>query len=299
MKPDAINNEVVEMRRKCAILFLVLMAASLFCMTASAVQFRDVPAGYWANKEIAWAYDRGLMNGASETSFNPGGKTLRGQMTAILYRYAGSPAVEGNLAYSDVSSKQYYYNAALWAVQNKIMEDTRLVSDTMDAGEPISRAEFCTMLWKYSLYAGTYVEPDAQTAFTDLGNVGDTAVRAIEWANCSGIVNGTSPTTFNPNGTLSRAAAAAMLYRYENYVHPAGTQSGSTSASGSSQGASGGGSTATVPPQAETTGYLVWIPTNGGTKYHSKASCSKMIDPIQVSIETAKAYGYTACSKCF
>lgn len=55
----------------------------------------------------------------------------------------------------------------------------------------------------------------------------------------------------------------------------------------------------TVPQKEETTGNLVWVPVNGGTKYHNNSSCSKMENPMQVSIETAKANGYTACKKCY
>ena len=58
------------------------------------------------------------------------------------------------------------------------------------------------------------------------------------------------------------------------------------------------GTGVTVPTESETTGNLVWVPTNGGTKYHSKAGCSNMINPIHVSIETAIANGYTACKRC-
>lgn len=112
-----------------------------------------------ANKEITWASERGLMNGATATTFNPTGKTLRGQMTAILYRYAGSPAVEQASVYSDVTSANYYADAAIWAVENEITEETRLVSKTMDAGDPISGAEFCTMLLMFSIYSDTYVAP--------------------------------------------------------------------------------------------------------------------------------------------
>ena len=44
---------------------------------------------------------------------------------------------------------------------------------------------------------------------------------------------------------------------------------------------------------------MVWIPTNGGTKYHSKQGCSKMIDPEHVSLEEAKNRGFTeACGRC-
>lgn len=58
------------------------------------------------------------------------------------------------------------------------------------------------------------------------------------------------------------------------------------------------GNSVTVPDHEETQGHLVWVPVNGGTKYHSKSSCSNMENPIQVSIETAKANGYTACGRC-
>ncbi len=55
----------------------------------------------------------------------------------------------------------------------------------------------------------------------------------------------------------------------------------------------------TVPEQEEYVGNLVWVPTNGGKKYHRKSSCSKMIDPMQVTVETAVANGFTPCKKCY
>ena len=54
----------------------------------------------------------------------------------------------------------------------------------------------------------------------------------------------------------------------------------------------------TVPDESEQQEFGVWVPTNGGTKYHSKVSCSKMVSPIKIDLETAKAYGYTPCAKC-
>ena len=43
---------------------------------------------------------------------------------------------------------------------------------------------------------------------------------------------------------------------------------------------------------------LVWIPTNGGTKYHSHSSCSQMIDPEQVTESEAIALGFERCGRC-
>ena len=43
---------------------------------------------------------------------------------------------------------------------------------------------------------------------------------------------------------------------------------------------------------------MVWIPTKGGTKYHSNSSCSGMEDPSFVTKSKAEALGFTACKKC-
>ena len=42
----------------------------------------------------------------------------------------------------------------------------------------------------------------------------------------------------------------------------------------------------------------VWIPTNGGTKYHSNPSCSGMKNPRQTTLAYARNAGYAACKKC-
>ena len=42
----------------------------------------------------------------------------------------------------------------------------------------------------------------------------------------------------------------------------------------------------------------VWIPTNGGTKFHSKSSCSNMKNPQKVTRSEAEAMGFTPCGRC-
>ena len=43
---------------------------------------------------------------------------------------------------------------------------------------------------------------------------------------------------------------------------------------------------------------MVWIPTNGGTKYHRKPDCSGMEDPIEVTESEAIAQGFEPCGRC-
>ncbi len=48
-------------------------------------------------------------------------------------------------------------------------------------------------------------------------------------------------------------------------------------------------------PQEE----MVWIPTGGGKKYHSRPGCSNMNNPQEVTISQAEARGFTPCKRCY
>lgn len=43
---------------------------------------------------------------------------------------------------------------------------------------------------------------------------------------------------------------------------------------------------------------MVWIPTNGGTKYHTHAGCSNMDNPEKVTQSEAESRGFTPCKRC-
>ena len=46
-------------------------------------------------------------------------------------------------------------------------------------------------------------------------------------------------------------------------------------------------------------GYMVWIPTKGGKKYHSHSGCSNMEGPREVTISEAESLGFDACKRCY
>ena len=56
---------------------------------------------------------------------------------------------------------------------------------------------------------------------------------------------------------------------------------------------------ASVPVIQQQSSVMVWIPTNGGHRYHSKSSCSGMIDPECVPLDQAEALGFTPCGRCY
>lgn len=76
---------------------------------------------------------------------------------------------------------------------------------------------------------------------------------------------------------------------------PAADTAGESASDHAGHSQSSAGVTVPAPEQGEN---LVWIPTNGGTKYHTSAKCCNMKNPIQVTLETALANGFTPCKRC-
>ena len=75
----------------------------------------------WYEKGIVWAQQNGVSDGT-----NPNGGVTREQLAAMLYRYAGSPAVSGTLPFTDAhEANPYAQDALLWAVQNGILNGYR------------------------------------------------------------------------------------------------------------------------------------------------------------------------------
>ena len=89
----------------------------------SVTGFTDVKTGEWYTKQIAWASQAGYINGISATELSPNGLITREQAMAILYRYAGRPAVTETLnSFKDKSAIYDYALPAMgWAVENNII----------------------------------------------------------------------------------------------------------------------------------------------------------------------------------
>lgn len=108
--------------------------------------FVDVVKGSYYEKAVQWAYETGITTGVDATHFDPGGQVSRGQFVTFLWRLEGKPSASGKQSFSDVVSGQYYYNAVLWATEQKI-------TDGMGGGkfEPntiCTRAQVVTFLYR-------------------------------------------------------------------------------------------------------------------------------------------------------
>lgn len=102
----------------------------------------------WYDKGTEWAVQRGISDGT-----NPTAPVTREQLAAMLYRFAGAPAVSGALNFNDANAvSEYARSALLWATQNGILNG---VGGNLAAPAALAeRAQVAAMLARYLRSAG-------------------------------------------------------------------------------------------------------------------------------------------------
>lgn len=111
--------------------------------------FEDVPASEWFYSPVLWANQNDIINGTSATTFEPLEAITRQDLALMLYRYAGEPAVTGDLdGFTDADQVGDWAEEAMaWAVAEGIVQgDT---PTTLNPTGTATRAEAAAMLQRF------------------------------------------------------------------------------------------------------------------------------------------------------
>lgn len=117
---------------------------------AGTASFRDIPKDAWYNKAVAWATKNNIVTGYGGNLFGPNDWITREQMVTMLYRYAGSPKVTGDLNgdYSDWSLVSPYARDAMqWALQKGLIQG--IGANELGPQIGATRAEIATIIQRF------------------------------------------------------------------------------------------------------------------------------------------------------
>ncbi|MBQ7230996.1 MAG: discoidin domain-containing protein, partial [Oscillospiraceae bacterium] len=171
------------------------------CDAVMDATFEDVAVGSFFFDPVEWAVEEGITTGATDTTFNPNGDLLRAQFVTFLWRAAGEPepASKEN-PFTDVTEKDFFYKAVLWAVEEGITTGTS--ATTFSPMGVTHRAQAVTFLWRY-------LDQPTSTATNDFTDVvaGMWYEAPINWAVENGVTNGMGDGTFGINNPCNRAHA--------------------------------------------------------------------------------------------
>lgn len=169
--------------------------------------FVDVPTNQYYYDAVEWAVENGITAGTSPTRFSPSKTCTRAEVVTFLWRAAGSPEpTSSQNPFTDVPTGQYYTKAVLWAVEKGITAGTS--ATRFSPSKTCTRGEVVSFLYRYE------GKPDVSgsNTFRDVP-AGQFYYNPVLWAVAKSITAGTTPTTFSPNQTCTRAQIVTFLYR--------------------------------------------------------------------------------------
>ncbi len=139
----------------------------------SSSPFTDIDDISYATNYIQWAYNEGIVNGVTPTTFEPRASITREQMCTILCRFADAmglemPAAEGGiLFYDDGYISDYAYEAVYSCANAGIVNG--VAEGVFAPRETATRAQACAIFKRFILYTTSTVteEPceDGKTEF--------------------------------------------------------------------------------------------------------------------------------------
>ena len=178
--------------------------------------FTDVTNTDWFYDAVKYVYDNKIMNGTSDTTFEPYSEVTRGMFATVIYRLEGEPAFMNDNIFEDVKSGEYYEKAVVWAQGKGIVNGTS--ETTFEPDKLITREEMATMLYRYIQYLGGGFQGGwaFPLAFSDADQVSDWAYEAMCYVTMPsvGLMQGMEDGTLQPKNNTNRAELATVLMRY-------------------------------------------------------------------------------------
>lgn len=202
-------------------LLLSLCSVSFAAEQPPARRFSDVPSTHWAYDYIEELVSRGAIDGYPDGKFYPEKTVTREEFAKIMVMAAGLvplPAAEST--YADVSlshwSSPYIETARPYMTAYQSMG--RLYFYPFSGA---LREDMAVAVVKLRGFDPTKADLSLlSTMFSDLSSISEVARPYVALAVEQGIINGYNDGTFRGQGTITRAEAAAILYRA--FQQPAG-----------------------------------------------------------------------------
>ena len=186
-------------------LVVCLAAGSLTAASPAAgvAGYGDVADDEYFTKPVQWSVDNDIA-GIDGDCFLPDAPVSRGEAAVYIWNMEGQPSAPSH-SFIDVTDESQ--NAAVsWMSHNQITTGT--TPTTFEPDTTLTRAHLVTFLHRL------IGEPEAPAhPFVDVH--ASWQQNSVSWASHTGITTGTSPTTFEPDNTLTRAHLVTFLWRYK------------------------------------------------------------------------------------
>ncbi len=162
----------------------------------------------WSRNALIFAVENGIFAGDENRDLHASSNITRAEMAAVLVRLIGATETTDLSAYTDVDPNAWYHRELSAAAAAGIFGGTS--ATTMDPLKPLTREQAIVVL---SRAFGIVTEDrDAWKDFDDGRKFSDYAKDCLCAMKVVGAAKGYSDNTFIPQGHITRAEVASLLY---------------------------------------------------------------------------------------
>lgn len=214
-----------SIKKLASAMIILTLSATAVANPAEAKTFSDVPQSHWAYSVIDEASDDGIMNGKAAGVFAPNATLTRAEYATMLYNLAPESdvmkLVHGSTADNglyDVDGNAWYADTVSWAVARGVFKNN---GGSFSPNRTITREEMAVATYEFlhKYCDGKFVLDSIYKGFTDDAAFSSSANRDKVYILVNnGIIAGKSDGSFDPQGSLTRAEAAAMAVRVADIV---------------------------------------------------------------------------------
>ena len=175
------------------------------------LKFSDLADFSWAKDEIEYLAYKGIMTGDGIDKFRPGDAITREEFVKILVLGFSLESRDREVTFTDVDSDAWYYESLAVAFNKGIING--LSENRFGIGEKLTRQDAAVILYRLlNSEEYTWEAQRENLLFEDMRDISEYALIAVDALYKVGIINGSDDNKFMPNGYLTRAEAAKMLY---------------------------------------------------------------------------------------
>lgn len=214
-----------SIKKLASAMIVLTLSSTAIAFPAEAKTFSDVPQSHWAYSVIDEASDDGIMNGKAAGVFAPNATLTRAEYATMLYNLAPESdvmkLVHGSTADNglyDVDGNAWYADTVSWAVARGVFKNN---DGSFSPNRTITREEMAVATYEFlhKYCDGKFVLDSIYKGFTDDAAFSSSANRDKVYILVNnGIIAGKSDGSFDPQGSLTRAEAAAMAVRVADIV---------------------------------------------------------------------------------
>ena len=175
--------------------------------------FTDVPSNHWANAPVEYLAKAGVVSGKGDGKFDPESTVTREEFVKMIVGAFGIEANGGVIDFADVPASHWAYEYIKTAYANDIVKG--ISWDKFGVGSPITRQDMAVILMRIVNAKGIELTGNA-SSFKDDNLIADYAKESVMELVAGGVINGYNDYTFRPEGPLTRAEAAKVIYALIN-----------------------------------------------------------------------------------